>query len=851
GGDQMPEKSGEKKLNKLFVALVILASLLVYGLVAWGLVSLLRASGTYPAGEETLGFIYKGDRLYEEILRGNYYPLYDPYWYNGVDFFRTWSPLPIYVLALLQYLFPGKNMDAYLAYNVFVFGLGACNFLFIGLKKKRPVLGAVLGIIWFFLPANLVDLYQEGDLAKALVSALLPLLIYHIYEYISGEEEERKHLFCLGLVGGIMVLCHLAYMGILSIFLLIFLLLYCLWNRRESQGIVLRSLKVLVGLVAAFLLAGIWLVPALTGGILDSVTGESLSDYFQSGFLSLNAWQRTVSDGQGFYFGLAAFILGVFGIFFARKKEVPGFVTGIFFYLMTTNLGYVLVGILPGGDYLWLLAFLPVGLIMIFMSLLYWESLRKWILFMMVLFLVGDCIPSYPLIFGYGDKSTPVERLTTASDNSLITYAKSITNQRMALLDGYKLGAKGIYLATDNLGDQGKMTSQGIGWRLAETSSNVAQLNQALEEGCFEYLFDRCLDLGNDTVLIDSLRIEEEYRDLTALDKAADRLNYQLMKTSGNYRVYHQTNANAGQTFGLVTSYDAIGIGDGAGAIALYFPDIEETQSNNLNDYNFDDLKNYQTIFLDGFIYDDRQQAEELLTKLADYGCRIVILSDGVPEDPEKKQHEFLGVRMNSVTFKNGYPELVLTDSQGNNNLLNTDLFARDHAQWNTFYMTGLDQVDGYTTEDGVELPFYGRKYNNNIIFLGINLTYHYALTRDKSVEPLLAEIFSSEAGRLPNRILVPIKVTVGNRTITILSDFDNVNTSLAYHDHFMTEQGEGSLISKNFLTHVNKGSTIVVIQYPNFWFGLSVSVLGLIILFLLSFYGRQNSYFPIDIVGE
>lgn len=32
------------------------------------------------------------------------------------------------------------------------------------------------------------------------------------------------------------------------------------------------------------------------------------------------------------------------------------------------------------------------------------------------------------------------------------------------------------------------------------------------------------------------------------------------------------------------------------------------------------------------------------------------------------------------------------------------------------------------------ELEIYGTKYNDNLIFIGLNLTYHYSLTKDEAV---------------------------------------------------------------------------------------------------------------------
>jgi len=40
------------------------------------------------------------------------------------------------------------------------------------------LLGTVLGIIWFFMPNNMYVLFMEGDLARAICIAFLPLFVF-------------------------------------------------------------------------------------------------------------------------------------------------------------------------------------------------------------------------------------------------------------------------------------------------------------------------------------------------------------------------------------------------------------------------------------------------------------------------------------------------------------------------------------------------------------------------------------------------------------------------------------------------------------------------------------------------
>ena len=53
---------------------------------------------------------------------------------------------------------------------------------------------------------------------------------------------------------------------------------------------------------------------------------------------------------------------------------------------------------------------------------------------------------------------------------------------------------------------------------------------------------------------------------------------------------------------------------------SLRFPAVEETDSYNLDDYTFEQLSQYKEIFLDGFTYNDKEAAEELIIRLSEQG---------------------------------------------------------------------------------------------------------------------------------------------------------------------------------------------------------------------------------------
>ena len=67
-------------------------------------------------------------------------------------------------------------------------------------------------------------------------------------------------------------------------------------------------------------------------------------------------------------------------------------------------------------------------------------------------------------------------------------------------MDESILGATGSWLVSD-YGNPVDATF-GAGREAANTSANIVNLNKAFAQGDFLYVFDRCLELGDDSVLV-------------------------------------------------------------------------------------------------------------------------------------------------------------------------------------------------------------------------------------------------------------------------------------------------------------------------------------------------------------
>ena len=769
-------------------------------------------NGTYPGGVDTLCHIYKGDVLYRSIEDGQWWPLYDPLWYNGVQMMRYWAPLPVYAFAGCEALAGGDPLSGFVVFCGAVFLLGALSWTYVGMKIERPWLGLFVGVLWFFLPNNLIALFYEGNLPRCICLVMLPVFVYVVNRYL--EDGGWRRLPAVTALFAFMALCHSGYAGMVAIAMAVYLACYGATNRRWARG-----LTVFASMALGYAVIGIWLVPSLIGGITSTSSDQIMAGFFQSLAYTLNPFERFSSGNTKFYFGAAAAILAVLGVVCAKRKSLPGFWAAIIIVLCTSETMFPVLSKLPGGQYLWMLRFLSIALAFALFGFLTWRTLRTPLVILLCALLVVDAVPSWSLAYGNQDGSDPQERLQVDAQRMLVDEAKQITTQRLALVDESRFDSESAYVAT-GLGDPVAI-SEGAAWQSSVTASNFMQLDRALEQGEFDYLFDRSLELGDDSVIVLTSLVKERDDSTEAdMDTAAARSGYALVDENGEYRLYHRDTPGS---FGVKSDYRAIAIGSSAPVVALQFPVFQEGDSTVLDDYAFDDLKSYDVVFLGGFTYRDRDAAEDLVYRLADAGVRIVVAADGIPSDEHTGSKVFLGLDCEDITFSNGFPEMQTAAGP-----LITTLFPSGYQDWITVYVNGIVNPRAVIEEGSYTLPVYGTLDNENIVVIGLNLTYYESLTHDEGVAGLLADALGVSSDELPMREVVGLSVVYGQdgRDITVTSPKDGVNTTIAYQDIFASQS---PLKRQNNLLVVDKGTTEIKMSYPYLWQGLAVSAAGLI----------------------
>lgn len=848
----------KKRLRYLAIPFVII----VYILIGLTVSFFTARSGTYPAGSDTMFYVYRGDLIYQTATQEhNLYPLLDPAWYNGVQTLRYWSPLSAWILAGTQAISGGSPFDGYIVFVGLMYFFCAIQWLWIGYRHNRPVLGSVIGLFWFFVPNNLFMLYGEGVLARAISMTVLPIFITAIHDYLKDGYWKRLITIILSFI--FIVMCHTGWAGMILITMMIFFLFYYVINNKNLRG-EHRILNIVIAAVLAFAICGIWLYASLNGGITDLDSSSIMANFFQPIGKSINPVYG-LKDGYlnrwlnpavklAPYFGFAAFIIGIIGIFMSKRESAPGFMTAICVCLMTTSTAYPILVLLPGSQYLWMLRFFSIALTFLFVALFFWKTLKKQLVIVFTAFLAIEAMLSVPLMTGNGTWVKPQERYEIIEEDNYIDIGKELADQRFSCVEPYGSICEGVYVMA-GFGENRLPNSYGQGVQAASTYANIVQINEAAEQKLFLYMFDRCLELGNDALIL-PIGNYNEVNEKEILS-AARRVGYQMVESDSSrtlYRLdpeYMNKNGEINKSFGHISKYRCIAIGKTSRSVALDFPATEETVDPCINHYTFDELSKYDIVFLVGFTFTDKAEAEDLIIKLSENGTRIIIMADGIPEDEHTGSKAFLGMECYPITFRNGYPELETIDG-----ILNCDFFPREYSEWKTVYINGLDDVWGYVTDLEQLLPFYGTVKNDNIVVIGLNLSYHYALTKDPTVGALLSHAYSVNTYELPSREIVPLEINYYSDRIEVYSDYDDVCTTIAWQDIFNADNGA---YTKNNLAYVNKGKTIIKLSYPYFWQGIAVSIAGLIAsaIFIANSRRRYNKLHPkpssenIDSVNE
>ncbi len=342
------------------------------------------------------------------------------------------------------------------------------------------------------------------------------------------------------------------------------------------------------------------------------------------------------------------------------------------------------------------------------------------------------------------------------------------------------------------------------------------------EKYLYEYALDRCLELCDDTVLVRNWFVPSYAEN--HLVGAAESRGYELVECFGDAYLFKLKEIPATGSFGTITTYRGIAIGKYAQEMTTMYAAFCYGESNYIDDYSLDELKSYESIFLSGFSYHNKEAAEKLIEDLGESGVRVVIDAGHLPSDSKTKEEVFFGVTASTIEFTNHFPVL-----RYNGMAYTTDDFNREYRSFNTRYIAELDNPTGTFNLGANELVFCGTtNRSENVVFVGLNIMFQAIEVNDEALLGMYDSILGISHTDLPDRNIVPISYEFDGQSITIKTDYDNVSTGIAWAECFNSPRNNNLKSELNLLV-VDKGTTVVEFEYPMYKKGLALSCFGLL----------------------
>lgn len=760
-----------------------------------------------PSGTDIWGHVYKAHYMYENLLRGNLFPLYDPNWYNGIETFRYWGPVSYYLYCIPLAVTGGQVILSYRLFLTLVVLLGGIPWVILGIRSGKRLAGTIIGIMWFMFPETLNVLLLQGNVPQITTIMITPYLILFLWLFL----HEKRDFAAVGLTltMSVMTVTHLMITGITGLSVFIFLLIDSLFNRDYK-----RKIFALLFMVCGILLMSAWVIPALSGGMIGSSdSGQSAASIYVTNLaISLNPAHRFLNGWSNFYIGLSFILLSVFGILASNRSNKAGFIYMLLVMVMTSSSASAFITKLPLSGLFWMERFTPVAYALFLLSFLEWDSIKKRF---GAAFLALLLIDSAPFVAINGFSFRYDSAMTRDIDNLAVR-----TENRASLLD---LSSCGPY-ASYAIPAAHKNYSFGWAWQGAATMDNIMLINEALENERFFYVFDRSLELGDDTILL--LRRYVPSYAVDSMLEAASSCGYRLeeeLETGYLFRLENPSIPDG--MFGTVTTYPCISIGKYAPEMTTMYPAFRIGESNYIDEYSMSELCNYSCIFLSGFEYHDKETAEQLLEDLGSSGVRIVIDAAHLPTDPTTNEEYFFGVTASRIEFTNHFPALYYDDST-----YHADDFNREYSSFLTSYISDIDNPSGRFYLGENELIFMGTTdRSSNIIFVGLNLMFHAIDMNDRTILDLYDGLLGIPHNSLPARAVVPVSYSFDSKSITIISEYDGVNTTLAWAECFDVDNCDGITRDFNLLT-VNSGTTTIRLSYPMQTMGTAMGATGIVL---------------------
>ena len=581
------------------------------------------------------------------------------------------------------------------------------------------------GLLYLFLPDNVRVALAEGNLPRVLTAALLPLTVYFLLRSLE-KDGTRWHWIALALCFAGVTLSHAMIAAIFAVCSVALALIVWVGRATTLKRVVLAGVSVALGL----LLSGWWLLPSLTGGITE-LNSEAMTEA-QPVFSLVTYLNPTERLGNPEIVYPGAMLLVISAALLLVKRGRNGWnvgltVVGLLGVLISTSGFNTLFNALPGHHLLWPIRFLNFATFALLLAVV-WRAreARQWLLIPALLalaLLLVDNAGSLHLVHLRPPRSEVAQTAERLPE---------LAGWREATLDYGKLGSAPTYFYTSI-----SQREQLYGWAYqgARTATNVAAVNEALEQGYAGYLVDRLTLYGADDIVL--LRYGGNDVDVESVLAGA---GFSPSYAGSELALFHRDGAPRA----YVADWTALGVGRGAQNLSYLFPEIVRGSHSQIDDYTFEELSAFDTLVLSGFEWRDRSDAEELVCRVANTGTHIVIDLTGTPMDPWAREPRFLDVWGEHIALG---PEAIVV--QGNPVTYELAPFSAEFPYWQTHTPQGLDETVLYHDYLGNQSAAVGYREcgDAQVWFVGLNLPYHAALTQDPAAIELLEDVLEMRAG--------------------------------------------------------------------------------------------------------
>lgn len=691
------------------------------------------ALAKYPWGSDTWGHLIKVEFLRSELAQGRLYPNIFAGWYNGVQLFRYYAPLPYYALVVVFLIVK----DIFATANWLIFFCAVFGALTV-LRFERWIgfFPAVLGAFLYpLVPDHVRVAFAEGNLPRVLATALLPATLYALLLVMDREASRRWHVVLVAILVNLIVLSHAMMGAIFAVSLTIFCLLFWLLGGSFPTGL----FRAAFGIGGGLLSASWWLLPSLTGGITElnqSAVSEALAHF--PVLVSFNPLLR-LRDPEIFYIGFGlglGMIAGASG--WARLGPLAKalLLTGGVTALVTTSIVNPLFNALPMHHLFWPIRFTSFASTMMLLAVIAcWRHLTNWHRTVLTVALAIT-------IFDFSASSILMHlRVADPAIIEAANWLRASPGWRVATADLSRLGSAPSYLLTQ-VGQREQIF--GWGYQGARTAGNVSSINYAMEHGHFDYAVDRLEELGVDDVIL----LPEVLPSLN-FDRRLSESGYKAYPLSNNMTLFHKD--------GVPRAYrqtaSILGIGTGAQNLALLFPSVALGPSPFVDDYQAAYLSRFRAIFLSRFAWRDRNTAEHLIAQFAAAGGTVLVDLTGSPTDTFAREPKFLEVYGEPIQLVS---PVVLTRADEDVRLMP---FQIEGDAWQAHSPQGLDRnVITFNYYDQVAVALGYKEVNDGRVwFTGLNLPFHALLTGDRAAIKVLEEVLGLPAGQPPPREPIPL----------------------------------------------------------------------------------------------